>query len=270
MNCKNCNTNLAVEQNYCFECGAKVIRNRLTLANIFSEVKEHLFQYDNKLLQTFILLFKKPEAVINSYINGTRKKYINVIQYFAISLTLIGIQVFLLNTFFEDVLFNDFSFLSNFDSETTSSSEFIKDQVNIQQNVSNYQNLIYIITVPVSALATWAAHYLTNYRQFNFTEHIVINLYYSSQVIIVTALLNIIFLCVGANYYLVSSLISFLSVIYYIYIFKRVIGASFWQTLANMLVMFFIYAIISLILLSPIIINGIKEGIDAANKVKGV
>ncbi|WP_262732539.1 DUF3667 domain-containing protein [Gaetbulibacter sp. NE] len=269
MNCKNCNTNLAVEQNYCFECGAKIIRNRLTLSNIFSEVKEHLFQYDNKLFQTFILLFKKPEAVINSYIDGTRKKYINVIQYFAISLTLIGIQVFLLNTFFEDVLFKDISFLNKFDNGVTNSSDFLKDQATIQQKVSNYQNIIYIITVPISAFATWAAHYLTNYRQFNFTEHIVINLYYSSQAIIVTALLNIIFLCVGANYYVISSLISFLTIVYYIYIFKRVIGAGFWQTLANMLVMFFIYAIISLILLSPIIINGIKEGIDAANKVKG-
>lgn len=97
MNCKNCNTNLAVEQNYCFECGAKVIRNRLTLANIFSEVKEHLFQYDNKLLQTFILLFKKPEAIIVSYIEGVRKRYVNPISFFGVALTLSGLYVLALN-----------------------------------------------------------------------------------------------------------------------------------------------------------------------------
>ena len=58
------------------------------------------FSVDNKLLKTFLHLFSKPEAVIVGFIEGTRKKYINVVQYFAIALTLIGLQVFLMEKVF--------------------------------------------------------------------------------------------------------------------------------------------------------------------------
>ena len=85
MNCKNCDANLNQNSDYCNNCGAKVIRNRLTIKTLFSHFSEQFLNYDNKFLQTFIHLFTKPEDVIGSYINGTRKKYVNVISYFAIA-----------------------------------------------------------------------------------------------------------------------------------------------------------------------------------------
>ncbi|WAC01775.1 DUF3667 domain-containing protein [Lacinutrix neustonica] len=74
--------------NYCNGCGAKVIKNRLTMRNLFEDFTYNYLNYDNKFLRTFLNLFTKPEAVITSYIDGTRKKYVNVISYFAIALTL--------------------------------------------------------------------------------------------------------------------------------------------------------------------------------------
>lgn len=61
MACKNCNTELTTDSEYCYHCGAKVIRNRLTIKNLFEHFSEQFLNYDNKFLQTFILLFKKPE-----------------------------------------------------------------------------------------------------------------------------------------------------------------------------------------------------------------
>ncbi|PHR71636.1 MAG: hypothetical protein COA67_06375 [Lutibacter sp.] len=72
---------------------------------------EQFLNYDNKFLQTFIHLFTKPEVVIDGYINGTRKKYVNVISYFAIAITLSGLQMFILNKFFPEML--DFSSLDD-------------------------------------------------------------------------------------------------------------------------------------------------------------
>jgi hypothetical protein len=100
MNCKNYNKVLVDSQKYCDECGAKIIQNRLTPKVIAAQINEQFLSIDNKLLKTFIDLFKRPEVVINGYINGTRKRYIDVLQYFAVSLTLAGIQVFLMTTFF--------------------------------------------------------------------------------------------------------------------------------------------------------------------------
>lgn len=91
MNCKNCNTSLTLESDFYNCCGAKVIRNRLTIKNLFEHLIETYLNYDNKFLQTFIGLIKCPENVIGSYVFGVRKKYINPLSFLAISLTLSGI-----------------------------------------------------------------------------------------------------------------------------------------------------------------------------------
>ena len=68
MNCKNCDTLLKEQDDFCNSCGAKVIRNRLTVRNLFEHFSETFFNYDNKLLRTFTTLFTKPEVVIEGYI----------------------------------------------------------------------------------------------------------------------------------------------------------------------------------------------------------
>ena len=82
MNCKNCHTELSEHDDYCRNCGARIIRNRLTFRNLFEHLSETFFNYDNKLLRTLIDLIKKPEDVIVGYINGVRKKYVNPISMF--------------------------------------------------------------------------------------------------------------------------------------------------------------------------------------------
>jgi hypothetical protein len=73
-----------------------VIRNRLTPKVLAEQVNEEFLSIDNKFLITLIDLLKKPEAVIDGYIHGLRKKYIGVIPFYAISLTILGFQTFLL------------------------------------------------------------------------------------------------------------------------------------------------------------------------------
>ena len=111
MECRNCAQEFENTKNYCPDCGARVIRNRLTAKALTTQFSEEFLSYDNKILKTFIDLFKAPETVINAYINGTRKKYIGVAQYFAISLSLVGLQVFLMNTIFKDALNFDLPFM---------------------------------------------------------------------------------------------------------------------------------------------------------------
>lgn len=107
MNCKNCHTELLQEDDYCRKCGGKVIRNRLSFKNLFEHLSETFFNYDNKLLRTFVQLIKNPEDVIVGYIDGVRKKYINPISFFGLSLTLSGLSIFILKKFYIEHL--DFS-----------------------------------------------------------------------------------------------------------------------------------------------------------------
>ena len=90
MNCKNCKTELSIDSSYCNTCGGRVVRNRLTFRNLFEHITETFFNFDNKLLRTFIDLFTKPERVIAGYISGVRRQYVNPISYLALVLTIGG------------------------------------------------------------------------------------------------------------------------------------------------------------------------------------
>lgn len=84
MNCKNCNLELAETSLFCNSCGGKVIKKRLSFKNLCAHFSETFFNYDNKFLVTFLDLFKKPEVIIDSYVQGTRNRYVNPVGFFAI------------------------------------------------------------------------------------------------------------------------------------------------------------------------------------------
>ncbi len=256
MNCKNCNVSLNDTQKFCDECGAKVIQNRLTPKILAAQVNDQFISIDNTFLLTFIDLFKKPEAVINGYIGGTRKKYIDVLQYFAISLTLAGIQVFLMTTFFKEAIDIGPDFMQGFNSSIEKTDNPFKGFNN--SDLMNYQGLIYILTVPFTALGSWLAYYLLGERMYNFTEHLVLNLYYYAQIIIITAVFSILFLLFGLDYLIVSTIITIPTFAYLFYVLKRVFKASFWGTFARFL---FVMVITSVLMVLLILIGGIIFGI---------
>ncbi len=43
MVCKNCGTPHSKNQRYCLECGARIIRNRLTLKALFQQINVEFF-----------------------------------------------------------------------------------------------------------------------------------------------------------------------------------------------------------------------------------
>lgn len=247
MDCKNCNNTLRDTQKFCDECGAKIIQNRLQPKVLAQQVNEQFISIDNKFLRTFVHLFKQPETVIVGYIDGTRKKYIDVLQYFAISLTFAGIQVFLMTTFFKEAIDTDLLTLENLFGSIP------KDKNNPMSTMdfdgfNKYQTIIYIITVPFSALSTWLAYFIAGKRQFNFTEHLVLNLYYNAQIIIVTVILSILFLFLGLNYFVVIGVITVLNFAYLFYLLKRIYKTTFWYSVLYFLLVGAVYTIITTIL----------------------
>lgn len=259
MNCKNCNKTLKDSQKFCDECGAKVIQNRLSPKILATQVNEQFISIDNKFLRTFIDLFRKPDEVINGYINGTRKKYIDVLQYFAISLTLGGIQVFLMTTFFSDAL--------EFSPEFMQSVESMPEQkdnpfLGLDYNdFAQYQSLMYILMVPFSAFGTWIVYYFLGNKRFNFTEHLVINLYYSGEVIIVTSIFSVLFLFFGLNYIVIYTILTIPSFLYFGFVLKRVFKESFWDTFGKFILAMIVYIVSYFILM---LIIGLTIGLVLA------
>ena len=251
MVCKNCCNKLTDTQKFCSQCGAKIIFNRLTPKVLAKQVNDQFISIDNKLLQTFAGLFKHPGEVIGSYINGTRKRYIDVLQYFAIALTIAGMQFYITKTFFAEQLEAPFNF-------SDSSADFQKNYKNfsdyLSSSGSNFQSIVYIISVPFTAISTWITYWITNYRRFNFTEHMVINLYYSGQIVIVASIFYVLSGILGINFMYSASIITLFTFTYQYYVFKKVTNHGRLETFTRILLSYFIIGLQFLVILILIVI----------------
>ncbi len=94
MECKNCSSTLRDEAGFCSYCGSRVIKERISFKFLFQEFLDKVLSVDNRLLKTFWHLLTKPHQVIDSYVNGVRKRYFNPVSYLLISITLASIYIF--------------------------------------------------------------------------------------------------------------------------------------------------------------------------------
>ena len=87
MNCKNCKVELNPKDSFCIECGAKIVREQITISNLYSNLLDTL-GWDSNFFVTLRHLFYKPQIVSKEYIDGVRKKYTNPFAFFAIGLAI--------------------------------------------------------------------------------------------------------------------------------------------------------------------------------------
>lgn len=259
MNCKNCDTKLTPESDFCYSCGGKVIRNRLTLKNLFEHISETFFNYDNKLFRTIIDLFVIPEDVIGGYINGVRKKYVNPISLFGLAITISGIYMIIINKFFPELM--DFSVFS-----APGQEEIQKKNISF---VQEYQSIFMMLYVPIYALMARITFVGTS--KFNYTELVVVFLYIQSQISIVSGILGIIISFLGVSQGTFSLFSIPMMIIYSAYCLKRLYGLNFknifWRTLLFMVILAVVFVIASIFMAIIMFINGDFQSIIEAKKV---
>ncbi|MDG5492609.1 DUF3667 domain-containing protein [Psychroserpens sp. SPM9] len=244
MNCKNCHIELPAESDFCNHCGGKIIRNRLTFKNLFEHISETFFNYDNKLLRTLIDLFKIPEVVIGGYIDGVRKRYVNPISYFGLALTLTGLYILILSKFYPEAM--DFSAFA-----VEGQEEFQRKNMSFVQEYMSFFMMLYI---PIYALI--ARITFVGLNKFNYTELLVVLLYWQSQASIITAFIIVIGAMFGISQGHMSMVMLPLMMLYAAYIFKRLYQLSFGEILLRTLlfgvvlgIVFIIFTIIMLIVM---------------------
>ncbi|WP_394970478.1 DUF3667 domain-containing protein [uncultured Croceitalea sp.] len=214
MICKTCENSLRSDFSYCPNCGGKIIRNRLTLKNIWQDLKFQVFDLDNTLFKTIKHLFTKPEVVIESFISGARKKYMNPISFFAIAITLSGVLFFVLRDIYH-INLTESSF--NPENASTPNMDFVID----------YQAIISYLLIPVYALMTWIL--FLDKRKLNYTEHLITNAYTTGQISFVQVILGlIVFSIFEFRYDIFNWIFLTFSIGYQFYVLKRAhkIGAG--------------------------------------------
>ena len=241
MNCKNCKAELISGSDYCRHCGAKVIRKRLTFRNLFEHISETFFNYDNKLVRTLIDMFKKPEVVIVGYIDGVRKQYVNPISFFGLALTLSGIYMLILNKYFPETF--DFSMLAVEGQEEMQA----RNMSFIQKNMS----LVMMFYIPIYALI--ARITFIDLKRFNYTELLVVFMYWQAQISILSAIATLFICSVFGTAQGIISIISLpIMIIYAAYVLKRIYNLRFGQIILRSL--FFLVILLVFFMIATVIV----------------
>ncbi|WGK63702.1 DUF3667 domain-containing protein [Croceiramulus getboli] len=240
--CKCCSAPLAIHQSYCPHCGAKRIENRLTAGNLLEDFNERFLNLENGFMRTFLALFKNPKDVIGGYINGTRKKYLSAISYFAISITVAGAYTFIFNEFFIDDIV-DFSQSLN-PNNTPQETEW---GLNFAEGVQKYQSLITFLTIPVLALISKLV-FIRN-RTFNYIEHLVIWLYTYSHYNIVNIGLSLLVIWSPLATMLLSGLVTLLAIPYTTFVFQQLYSISLEKAILQTLLALLLSGIVLMIII---------------------
>ena len=241
MDCKNCQDILEEDALFCHKCGAKVIRNRITLKLLITEVFVTFFGWDNKYFVTVKRLVIQPDIVLEEYLAGVRKKYVNPIAFFAIGA---AISLFTFNFFAEEYIEinkNQSTSVSSLTQKMTPNydkfspekkANLLKDQEENQEKslrfMLKYFNLFAFILLPFYALLA----YWTYRKPYNYGEHVVINSYIQGITFLTTNLFFILAVFINPNFFLFGVLIT---VSYYLYAYKKLYKLSFGKTIITLL-----------------------------------
>lgn len=263
MKCKNCDRLLRTDYSFCSNCGAKIIRNRITLKNLWFDFTERFFNLDNTFIKTFKHLFSRPNEVIVGYINGTRKRYLNPISYFTIAITLGGLFVYIHTEFFPDAM--DFMLLKDDPNSLTDAEKFGNNfQKKINTFMFKYQSLVYLAMLPFLALISKLI--FINKKQFNLSEHFVVNIYAYSQLSIIINTVYILLLWNSKLLYYASMFSMVFQIGYYTWIFHKIFKLTLKQTFIKLLLFLTLFGAIFFV----IIIIGIIYAIAFTDMVQNM
>ncbi len=245
--CKNCGFQIN-NYSYCPDCGAKKITKRITFKTLTQDFSDRFLNLENSLIKTFLHLFTKPKDVIDGYIGGVRKRYINVFSYFAISLTIASLYTFILRKYKDDL------FAKSMVSEAQVEATKVTSDFSFE-----YQSVISFLTIPLLALVCRLV--FLNYKKYNLTEHFVIYLYAYSHITMVVSIITLPFILSAENIFVIIGVQMAIYVVYIAYVLKNLYEISLKKILLKTVLFLFIMTVLFIIFSIIVGIIMVKMGL---------
>lgn len=181
--CLNCKQPIVEDAHFCHHCGAKIVRERLTLWVFFAQLGQTVFNTDSSIWRTIGHLSYAPGRVCRGYIEGVRKRYLRPVAYLFFVASLYGLTLLLsdgeIRYFHEDFALG---FTSYDDATGLSEEERIRQ-------LRPLALMFILLSIPILSLISRLI-----YRRagFNLAEHLVINAYYMGQLLFLNLVLNLV------------------------------------------------------------------------------
>lgn len=187
--CKNCGSENI--DKYCSNCGQKVFIKRFTL-KAFLWVLIGTFTLERGFYHTVLMMFLKPGKLLNDYIKGKTREYINPLKYLFIIgglFAFIMIKTDIIDSTYKSgntILYNSNEELKQGYEEIKDDEQFIKMQENVLKYTKGYINVIPMIVIPFYSLILLLFY---RSRKLFYGEVLIMNSFIFAQTFLITILI---------------------------------------------------------------------------------
>lgn len=183
LNCLNCNAPLTTTQKFCGECGQKTALKRVNLHDVFHDAIHYFTHADKGIFTLLISLIKQPGLVAKEYVEGKRKKHFPPLNFFLIVAAVYIVMGGITSKYSKTPLQRNtrensytsapkISMPDNF--QQAESIKRMEKMANIGRFFSKYSNYVAMLAAPLISFLIWLLYLRGRY---NYTEHLVANLY---------------------------------------------------------------------------------------------
>ncbi len=181
MECKNCDQKLNEGDQFCSRCGQQVIRQRLSLKQILTDLLHIITNLERGLFFTVRELALHPYKVINEFISGKTKPYYGPLRFLILWVTVSVVVNISLGLFDQQQSTMTKFFMDPGDEELRAQQQKISDFF------KKYANIVPLLIIPFNSLMS---KWLLRKRGMNYAEHLVMNAYLSGF----TSILGVVYL----------------------------------------------------------------------------
>lgn len=157
--CKNCGN--VFDGNFCNNCGQAAATHQINTAFLAHDLQHGLLHVDGGIFYSARELFRRPGHAIRDYIDGKRIKH-----YRPVSMVLVLASLYAM--FYHMLSINVLEGVHNAPV----------DYDHIDEWIIHHFSIITLLIIPILSAASWLSFRKQGY---NFTEHLILNSFYSSQ-----------------------------------------------------------------------------------------
>lgn len=237
--CLNCG--IEFEGNFCPECGQKADTSRFTMKFIFQNLFTAILSNDGGVWFSLKNLFTRPGATIVEILAGKRKRYFSPFPMLFLALT-VYILLFSLtgsrNSYKE--IENEMTYKGepveaeielNGSDKGKVYGEKVRQLIGTGLKIYNhYYTAVYMLTLPLFAIATRAAYGKKNRKRYNWAEYLVAITYSMVMVILYRCLTSLMFIVSESVSDRMGTLTPFVIIIAFTACFRKMLGFSIGKT----------------------------------------